>query len=32
MLGSVGNDQLDIIAEEAKQRLLRVIAALESVR
>ncbi len=32
MLGIVGNDQLDIIAEEAKQRLLRVIAALESVR
>ena len=32
MLGMVGNDQLDIIAEEAKQRLLRVIAALESLR
>jgi uncharacterized protein (DUF302 family) len=30
MLGIVGNDQLDIIAEEAKQRLLRVIAALSS--
>ena len=32
MLGIVGNDQLDIIAAEAKERLLRVIAALESVR
>ncbi len=30
MLGIVGNDQLDIIAEEAKQRLLRVVASLES--
>jgi uncharacterized protein (DUF302 family) len=30
MLGIVGNDQLDIIAEEAKQRLLRVAASLES--
>jgi len=30
MLGIVGNDQLDIIAEEAKQRLLRVLASLES--
>jgi uncharacterized protein (DUF302 family) len=29
MLGIVGKDQLDIIAKEAKQRLLRVIAALE---
>jgi uncharacterized protein (DUF302 family) len=32
MLGIVGNEQLDAIAEEAKERLLRVIAALESVR
>ena len=30
MLGIVGKEQLDIIAKEAKQRLLRVIAALES--
>ena len=30
MLGIVGNEQLDAIAEEAKQRLLRVVAALES--
>src|SRR6266571_1989425 len=30
MLGIVGNDQLDIISEEAKQRLLRVVASLES--
>jgi uncharacterized protein (DUF302 family) len=32
LLGIVSNDQLDIIAEEAKQRLLRVIVVLESVR
>jgi uncharacterized protein (DUF302 family) len=31
MLGIVGNDQLDIIAEEAKQLLLRVIASLEGI-
>jgi uncharacterized protein (DUF302 family) len=30
MLGIVGKEQLDIIAKEAKQRLLRVIAALSS--
>jgi len=30
MLGIVGNEQLDAIAEEAKQRLLRAIAALSS--
>jgi uncharacterized protein (DUF302 family) len=30
MLGIVGNEQLDAIAEEAKQRLLRVVASLES--
>jgi len=30
MPGIVGNDQLDIIAEDAKQRLLRVVASLES--
>lgn len=32
MLGIVGNEQLDAIADEAKQRLQRAVAALESVR
>ena len=32
MLGIVGNEQLDSIAEEAKQRLLRVIANLEGLQ
>ena len=30
MLGIVGNEQLDAIAEEAKQRMLRAVATLES--